>query len=61
MKLKAIQARMVADHMSDYVDRLKDDFEYGGYDRGDLERMASCLSEAIQLRDAFNEYLLSRP
>ena len=60
MILNIIEVHQLAKHLSDYVENLKDDMEFVEVERGDMERSAANLTEAVQLRELFNEYLLSR-
>lgn len=55
MKLTPEQIRLLALHLSDYVENLKDYIEHSPIDRGDMERSAANLTEACQLRDLANE------
>lgn len=56
MNLTPHDIKLLANHLSDYVETLKDASEFGGFDRADLERSAANLTEAVQLRDRFLSY-----
>ena len=55
MKLTPEQIRLLALHLSDYVENLKDSIEFSDFERSDLERSASNLTDAVRLRDHFND------
>ena len=53
MNLTPHDIKLLAHHLSDYVENLKDYMEFSDFERGDMERSAANLTEAAQLRDRF--------